>query len=326
MITYIIKRLLSLVPVFIGITIISFAVIHLAPGQPTDLMTQLNPKVSLQAKEKLIKLYNLDKPVYIQYIDWLTRLVRFDFGKSFIDGRPVIKKILGRLPITILINICSMILIFLVAIPIGVISAVKRGSLFDKTMTLFVFIGFAAPGFWLALILMSIFGVQLGWFPVVGIKSLDFESLSLIGKILDLGHHLVIPILVSAIGGLAGISRYMRQSMLNVIDEDYIRTARAKGLSERDVIYKHALRNALLPIITILGLSIPGLIGGSVIFETIFSIPGMGQLLYQSVMARDYPTVMAGLVIGAILTLLANLIADIAYFYVDPRIRIGQRH
>jgi len=193
-------------------------------------------------------------------------------------------------------------------------------------MTLFVFIGFAAPGFWLALILMSIFGVQLGWFPVVGIKSLDFEYLSLIGKILDLGHHLIIPILVSAVGGLAGISRYMRQSMLNVIHEDYIRTARAKGLSEREVIYKHALRNALLPIITILGLSIPGLIGGSVIFETIFSIPGMGQLLYQSVMARDYPTVMAGLVIGAILTLLANLIADIAYFYVDPRIRIGQRH
>jgi len=326
MITFIIKRLLSLVPVFIGITIVSFAVIHLAPGQPTDLMTQLNPKVSLEAREKLIKLYNLDKPVYVQYVDWLSRLVRFDFGKSFIDGRPVIKKILGRLPITILINVCSMALIFLVAIPIGVISAVKRGSLFDRSMTLFVFIGFAAPGFWLALILMSIFGVQLGWFPVVGIKSLDFEYLSLIGKILDLGHHLVIPILVSAFGGLAGISRYMRQSMLNVIHEDYIRTARAKGLSEREVIYKHALRNALLPIITILGLSIPGLIGGSVIFETIFSIPGMGQLLYQSVMARDYPTVMAGLVIGAILILLANLIADIAYFYVDPRIRIGRRH
>ncbi len=322
MITYIIKRLFSLVPVFIGITIVSFLVIHLAPGQPTDLMTQLNPKVSLEAKEKLIKLYNLDKPVYIQYIDWLTRLVRFDFGKSFIDGRPVIKKILGRLPITILINVCSMALIFLIAIPIGIISAAKRGSLFDKATTLFVFIGFATPGFWLALILMSIFGVQLGWFPVVGIKSLDFEYLSVIGKFLDLSHHLVIPILVSAFGGLAGISRYMRQSMLNVINEDYIRTARAKGLPEKDVIYKHALRNALLPIITILGLSIPGLIGGSVIFETIFSIPGMGQLLYQSVMARDYPTVMAGLVIGAILTLLANLIADIAYFYVDPRIRV----
>ena len=322
MITYIIKRLFSLVPVFIGITIVSFLVIHLAPGQPTDLMTQLNPKVSLEAREKLIKLYNLDKPIYIQYVDWLTRLIRFDFGKSFIDGRPVIKKILGRLPITILINVCSMALIFLIAIPIGIISAVKRGSLFDKATTLFVFIGFATPGFWLALILMSIFGVQLGWFPVVGIKSLDFERLSIIGKFLDMGHHLVIPILVSAFGGLAGISRYMRQSMLNVINEDYIRTARAKGLPEKDVIYKHALRNALLPIVTILGLSIPGLIGGSVIFETIFSIPGMGQLLYQSVMARDYPTVMAGLVIGAILTLLANLIADIAYFYVDPRIRV----
>lgn len=325
MIGYIIKRILNLIPVFLGITIISFAVIHLAPGKPTDLVTQLNVKVSLEAREKLEKLYNLDKPIHTQYLLWFKRLIAFDFGNSFVDQRPVIKKILERLPITISINVLSMFFIFLIAVPIGVISAVKRGSLFDKCSTLFVFIGFATPGFWLALILMSIFGVQLGWFPVVGIKSLDFETFSYIEKVLDVSGHLVLPILVSAFGGLAGMSRYMRQSMLNVMHEDYIRTARAKGLKEKEVIYIHGLRNALLPMVTILGLSLPGLIGGSVIFETIFGIPGMGQLFYQSVMARDFPTVMAILVIGAILTLLANLAADIAYSYVDPRIRLGKR-
>jgi len=322
MIIYIIKRLLGLIPVFIGITIITFIVIHLAPGKITDQGMELRAKVSLEAREKLEKLYNLDKPLHIQYILWFKRLCVFDFGDSFVDQRPVIEKILERLPITLLINILSMFFIFLLAVPIGVASAVKRGSFFDRSSTLFVFIGFATPGFWLALILMSIFGVRLGWFPVVGLKSLDFESLSFLGKALDISHHLVLPVLVSAFGGLAGISRYMRQSMLNVMHEDYIRTARAKGLKERDVIYRHGLRNALLPIVTILGLSIPGLIGGSIIFETIFGIPGMGQLFYQSVMARDLSTVMAILVIGAILTLLANLAADITYSYTDPRIRL----
>lgn len=324
MITYIIKRLLSLIPVFIGITIITFVVIHLAPGKITDQSMELRTKVSLEARERLERLYNLDKPIHVQYILWLKRLIAFDFGDSFVDQRPVMDKILERLPVTLLINILSMFFIFLVAVPIGVMSAVRRGSLFDKASTLFVFVGFAMPGFWLALILMSVFGVRLGWFPVVGLKSLDFEKFSIIGKFLDASWHLALPVLVSAFGGLAGISRYMRQSMLNVMHEDYIRTARAKGLKERDVILNHALRNALLPIVTILGLSIPGLIGGSIIFETIFGIPGMGQLFYQSVMARDLATVMAILVIGAILTLLANLAADIAYSYVDPRIRMGR--
>ena len=325
MIRYITKRLLSLIPVFIGITIISFAVIHLAPGKITDQNMELRAKVSLEAREKLEKLYHLDKPVHIQYILWFKRLIIFDFGDSFVDQRPVMKKILERLPITLLINIVSLFFIFLIAVPIGVMGAVKRGSLFDRGSTIFVFIGFATPGVWLALVLMSFFGVKLGWFPVIGIKSLDFEYFSVAQKVLDVAHHLVIPIIVSAFGSLAGISRYMRQSMLNVLHEDYIRTARAKGLREKDVITKHALRNALLPIITILGLSIPGLIGGSVIFETIFGIPGMGQLFYQSVMARDLSTVMAILVLGAIITLLANLAADLAYSYADPRIRLGRR-
>ncbi|MCK4463678.1 MAG: ABC transporter permease, partial [Candidatus Omnitrophica bacterium] len=278
MLSYIMRRLLQIIPVLIGITIVSFIVIHLAPGKPTDMMTQLSPKVSLEAREKLEKIYGLDKPLHVQYIIWLKKLIKFDFGKSFVDQRPAIKKITERMPITILINFLSIIIIFLISIPIGIRSAVNRGSLFDKTSTLFVFLLFAAPGFWLALILMSFFGVRLGWVPVSGITSLDFENFTIFRKILDLSYHLILPVLVASIGGLAGISRYMRQSMLNVIHADYIRTARAKGLSEHAVIYKHALKNALLPIITIIGLSIPGLISGSVIFESVFNIPGMGRL------------------------------------------------
>lgn len=323
MLHYIIKRLLQLVPVLIGITIVSFIVIHLAPGKPTDMMTQLNPKVSLEAREKLEKIYGLNKPLHIQYIVWLKKLIKFDFGESFVDQRPAIKKIAERMPITVLINFLSIITIFLISIPIGIKSAVNRGSLFDKTSTIFVFLLFAAPGFWLALILMSFFGVRLGWVPVSGIASLDFENFTIFRKILDLSYHLILPVLVASLGGLAGISRYTRQSMLNVIHADYIRTARAKGLSQHAVIYKHALKNALLPIITIIGLSIPGLISGSVIFESVFNIPGMGRLMVEAVFARDYNVIMGGLVLSALLTLLGNLIADIAYSYADPRIRYG---
>ncbi|MBL7156986.1 MAG: ABC transporter permease [Candidatus Omnitrophica bacterium] len=321
MLIYIIRRILHIIPILLGITIISFMVIHLAPGKPTDLMLQLNPRVDFEAREKLNKIYGLDKPLHIQYLNWVKKLVRFDFGRSFVDNRPVMKKILERLPITILINTLAMIMIFLFSIPIGIKSAVRRGSFFDKSTTVFVFLGFAAPSFWLGLILMSFFGVRLGILPVSGIASLDFENYTLFKKIIDVLYHLILPVTVASIGGLAGISRYMRQSMLNTISQDYIRTARAKGLPEKTVIYKHALRNALLPIITILGLSIPALISGSVILETIFSIPGMGRLMVESVFTRDYNVVMAGLFISALLTLLGNLIADIAYVYADPRIR-----
>ena len=321
MLHYILRRLVQIIPILLGITIISFMVIHLAPGKPTDLMLQLNPRVDFEAREKLNKIYGLDKPLHIQYLNWVKKLVRFDFGRSFVDNRPVMKKILERLPITILINTLAMIMIFLFSIPIGIKSAVRRGSFFDKSTTVFVFLGFAAPSFWLGLILMSFFGVRLGILPVSGIASLDFENYTLFKKIIDVLYHLILPVTVASIGGLAGISRYMRQSMLNTISQDYIRTARAKGLPEKTVIYKHALRNALLPIITILGLSIPALISGSVILETIFSIPGMGRLMVESVFTRDYNVVMAGLFISALLTLLGNLIADIAYVYADPRIR-----
>lgn len=313
-----------MIPLLLGITIICFFVMHLAPGSPTDLQTEMNPKASAEMKERLRALYELDKPVHIQYLSWLKKISRGDLGTSFsTDRRPVAAKIMERLPVTILISLLSLFIVIAVAVPIGVLSAVHKDSLFDKVTAVIVFIGFAVPTFWLALLLMIFFGIHLGWLPVSGLRSLNYEYLGFWEQWVDLLKHLILPVFVSAFGGLAGLSRYMRANMLEVIRQDYIMTARAKGLSERNVIYKHALRNALLPAITILGLAIPGLIGGSVIFETIFAIPGMGQLFYMSVMARDYPTIMGILLIGAILTLVGNLIADVSYAVADPRIRMS---
>jgi peptide/nickel transport system permease protein len=322
MIRYLLKRSTEILITLFGITLLSFFIIHLAPGKPTDILTELNPKITPEAREKLEKYYGLDKPIIIQYIQWLKRVVKLDFGESFsTDRRPVWDKIKERLPVTIKINLLSMLVIFLIAIPVGISSATKQYSLYDKVTTVIVFVGFAMPAFWLAILLMMLFGVYLHWLPISGIKSMNYESLSFWGRFLDQARHLVLPIFVSAFGGIAGISRYMRSSMLEVIRQDYITTARAKGLPEHKVIYQHALRNALLPIITILGLSIPGLIGGSVIFEQIFSIPGMGQLLWDSVMRRDYPVIMGILTIGAVLTLIGNLLADLCYAIADPRVR-----
>ncbi|PLY01533.1 MAG: diguanylate cyclase [Desulfuromonas sp.] len=322
MLKYIGKRLLMMIPMLIGITLISFMVIHLAPGEPTDLQTDLNPDASPELREKLRSQYGLDQPLHAQYLDWVSRIATLDFGESFaLDRRPVIDKIAERLPVTIAINLLSILAILGVSVPIGIIAAVRQNSLFDRGSTIFVFIGFAMPSFWLALLLMDYLGVRLGLFPIAGLRSFGYEYMSTGRQFLDLLHHLILPVFVSAFGGLAGFSRYMRANMLEVVRQDFILTARAKGLSERTVILKHALRNALLPVITILGLSIPGLIGGSVIFETIFAIPGMGKLFYDGVMMRDYPLIMGVLVIGAVLTLVGNLVADISYALADPRIR-----
>ncbi len=324
MLSYIAKRLLLMVPLIFGITLISFTVIHLAPGGPVEVETQMSLKVSAQARENLKKLYGLDKPLHVQYADWLVRFVKLDFGKSFVDGNKVIDKITERIPITITINILSLIVTFCIAVPIGVLSATRQFPIFDKLTTIFVFIGFSTPHFWLALICMIVFGVTLGWLPISGIQSIDVSGMSFLERLADWTRHLILPVGISAFGAIAGLSRYSRSSMLEVIRQDYIRTARAKGLKEAQVIVRHALRNALMPVVTILGLSVPGLIGGAVIFETIFSIPGMGQLFYQSTMSRDYPTIMGILVIGAVLTLIGNLAADISYALVDPRVRIGK--
>jgi peptide/nickel transport system permease protein len=313
-----------MIPMLFGITLISFVIIHLTPGEPDVMGGEMNPKVTKEVRERIRTLYGLDKPLHIQYYMWVKRFVKLDFGTSFAqDRRPVIDKIKERIPVTISINFFSMALIFLIGIPIGIYCARYKDSILDKGLTAFVFAGYAAPTFWIALLLMIFFGVYLDWLPISGLKSFNYEEFSPIGKAVDLTKHLALPICISAFGGFAGISRYMKNSLLEVLRQEYIITAYAKGLPESMVLRKHALRNALLPVITILGLSVPGLIGGSVIFESIFSIPGMGQLFYMSVMSRDYPTIMGILVIGAFLTLLGNLIADIMYAVADPRIRIG---
>jgi peptide/nickel transport system permease protein len=320
------RRLVLAIPLLIGITFISFLVIQLAPGGPFDYLrseeTGQDPKLIQRLNEE----FGLDKPLPVQYVRWLSRIARLDFGRSFQpDNRPVLHKIGERLPITLFLNILQLLIIFFLAIPIGVASATRQYSLFDKVTTVFVFIGFATPDFWLALLLMILFGVNLDWLPISGLRSLNYEYFTFWRQQWDFVSHLILPVAVAAFGGLAGLSRYMRQSMLEVIRQDYVQTARAKGLAEPVVIGKHALRNALLPVVTILGLSLPGLIGGSIIIESIFAIPGMGQLMVQSVFSRDYPVIMGNLVIVATLTLLANLFADLAYGIVDPRIRFSAR-
>ncbi len=324
MTAYLFKRLAGMIPLLFGITIISFGMMHLAPGEPSVVGQEFNPKVSAQDIERLRSYYGLDKPLYEQYWQWLKKLAVLDFGQSFsADGRAVLDKIAERIPVTLWINVLAMLLIIAIAIPIGVASAVRRDSWFDKGMTVFVFIGFAIPSFWLGLLLMIGLGVNLGWLPISGLHDYSWQHMGFWQQQGDMLKHLILPVFVSAIGGLAGMSRFMRTGMLDVIRADYITTARAMGIPENTIRYRLALKNAMLPIITLLGLSIPGLIGGSVIVEQLFSLPGMGLLFYESVLSRDYPLVMGIVVIGAILTLLGNLVADLAYAWADPRIRHG---
>ncbi|MCX7927475.1 MAG: ABC transporter permease [Candidatus Omnitrophica bacterium] len=321
MIGYIFRRLIGAIPVVFGITLISFFIIRIAPGKPTTIDGELNPKISPEVRQKLYTLYGLDKPLPIQYYLWLKRMLRIDFGNSFVDGRPVTEKILERIPLTVGINLISLICMFAIALPLGICSAQKPGGVFDNLTTIIVFIFFAAPTFWIALLLMQLICIHWGWLPISGVTSLDFEYLNWWQKIQDITRHLILPIFVTTLSGLAGISRYMRSSMIEVLNQPYILAAKAKGLPHKIVIYKHALRNAILPIVTLVGLSIPGLLGGSVIFESLFALPGLGRLFYEAVVTRDYPLIMAEVVLSAVLTLLGNLIADISYALVDPRIR-----
>src|SRR3989338_871560 len=322
MASFIVRRLLSFLPVLLLITVISFTIMHLAPGKPTDAAMQFNPKVSLEARQRMEKLYGLNLPLHVQYGQWLSRIGRLDFGQSFLGDRRVLEKIVERLPVTLTINLLSLLLVFGLAIPLGVIAAVRPGGPFDRLTTVLVFIGYSMSSFLLGLLCVAYFGVSLRWLPVSGLHSLDYESFGLLHQWLDVGWHLILPVGIAAFGGLAGLSRYMRSSMVEVLRQGYIRTARAKGLTELRILFHHGLRNGLLPLITILGLSLPDLIGGSVIAETIFSIPGMGRLFYEAVMARDYPVVMALVTIGAVLTMVGNFLADAGYAAADPRIRV----
>jgi peptide/nickel transport system permease protein len=319
--SFLTRRLLQIIPTLFGISLISFFLMQLAPGGPIDQMADLNPHVTPEAKARIRHDMGLDRPIGVQYLVWVKHLTLLDFGTSFTDGRPVLKKIIERLPATVLLNVLSIGLMCLLAFPIGWLSAIKANSLFDKGMTVFVFIGFSLPTYALALWLMIIFGLRLGWLPISGLSSLNFIQVPIWVKGWDIARHLLLPTLVLGLTDLAGLSRYTRNSLLEVIHQDYIRAARAKGLSFWRVYGVHAARNALIPILTIFGLMLPDLIGGGVIIETIFAYPWMGRLGYEAIMTRDYNLIMAITVISAALTVFGNFIADILYAYADPRIR-----
>jgi peptide/nickel transport system permease protein len=314
---YLIKRLIQTIPILFGITIISFLIINLAPGSPVGMT--LNPTASPKVIEQMRKNYDLDKPLHMQYLLWLKRLFTGNLY-SFKDGKPVLDKILERLPATLVLNLMATLLIFSLAIPLGIFSATHRYSFLDNLGTFLAFLGISIPSFWLAYLLIlgavKIFGV-----PVLGLRSFGLDQPGIWVLLSDRIWHLMLPATVLAVGGIAAISRYTRSSMLEVLRQDYIRTAKAKGLTDEDVHYRHALRNALLPIITLFGFLVPGLIGGSVIIETVFAWPGIGRLAYQAVLSRDYSVVMTILTLTSALTLLGNLVADILYAFTDPRIR-----
>lgn len=316
---YLLRRLLYTLITLIGISIISWVIITQAPGSPIALT--LDPKVSPKIIEQMEKNYDLDKPVYQQYFLWLKRLFTGNLY-SFKDGRPVMQKIGERIWNTLLLNLVAMLIIFSLAIPLGVFSANRQYTFLDNLGTFGAYLGISIPSFWLAYLLI-LGTVKLFGYPVLGMRSFVTEDFTAVEIVMDRVWHLMLPSIILAIGGIAALSRYTRSSMLEVIRQDYVRTAKAKGLPEETVYYKHALRNALLPIITLFGFLIPGLIGGSIIMETVFSWPGIGRLAYQAVLARDYPVVMTINTITAVLVLIGNFIADMLYAIADPRIRYG---
>jgi len=319
---FIFRRLIQLIPLLIGVSLISFFVMHLAPGDPTALFT--DPNIDPVELARIRANWGLDKPIIVQYFYWLKNAVQGDFGNSYMTGQPVINEILERLPNTLLLMISSYILTLLITIPLGVLSAVKKGTWFDNLVTILSFAGMATPSFWLGLMLMLLFAVHLDWLPAVGMYDPLVQG-GWVVRWLDVGKHMILPLTTMTMLSLAGITRYQRAAMLEVLNQDYIRTARAKGLPERVVIFKHALRNALIPIVTIMGLSLPGLFGGAFIIETIFAWPGMGRLGVMAIFQRNYPLIMGIVVFSAVLIMLGNLLADLGYALVDPRIRYGKK-
>ena len=317
MTTYIVRRLLGAIPLLLLISVISYAMMGLSPGGPAAIFAAQAQRMSPIARAEFIHTLGLDKPWYVQYLYWLGNLLLHgSLGFSFVDQRPVIAKILEHLPVTVEMLTLALACTVLISIPIGVYSALRRNSPFDYAATVLAFASYGMPVFWLSIILIDVFAVHLGWFPTAGANSVGRE-----GDAGDRLRHLVLPVAALTIVSLAAWIRYQRGAMLNVLGELYLRTARSKGLTERKVIVHHALRNALLPTITLLGLSLPGLFSGAYFIEYVFSVPGMGYLGITAVFQRDYPTVMALTMLTAVLVIIGNLLADVAYGVVDPRIR-----
>jgi len=333
MLRYLTRRLLLLIPTFIGITLITFVVIRLAPGDPAAMKLQAaqgtisSDRAALEVIAQTRKLYGLDQPISVQYISWVKRVLTFDFGDSYKDHRPVLEKIAEALPITLLLNVITLFIIYVIAIPWGVFSALSPNSVLDRLSALILFILYSLPSFWIAILLIVYLGGGDHWnlFPIAGLMSDGAEKLPWHGQLLNVLWHLVLPVLCLTYGGFSFLARFSRATLLEVIQQDFVRTAYAKGLSRFRVMVHHAFRNALIPQLTLLGTLLPSLLGGSVIIEQIFSIPGMGRLGFEAVLSRDYPVVMAIATISALLTLVSLLLSDLLYLCVDPRIRFERK-
>lgn len=315
---YILKRILQVIPLLIMVSLISFFIIRLSPVDPLAEL-RLNPSISQETLSKEMKRLKLDKPIYIQYASWAKSFVQGDLGYTS-AGEKVSTKLKERIPNTLLLTSIVIFMTWIVGIPLGILAAIKKETAFDRILTVVSSIGMAIPSFFFA-ILMLIFAVKTGWFPVGGLTSYDFNEMSFCGKIIDLSKHLVLPVIVLFTISLSGLQRQMRANMLEVLDSDYVKFARAKGLSENKVIFKHALRNAINPMITLLGFEFAGLLSGAALTEYVFQFPGLGRLILEAVMKSDINLVMASLMMGTIMLILGNLIADILLMIADPRIR-----
>lgn len=311
---YVIRRALQSLFLLWGISIVAFTIMHLSPGGPAHILQ--NPRISPEVIKSINASFGLDDPIPVQYVKWLSSLLHGDFGRSFTDERPVLDKIAERLPATIELNVAALLL-GLLGMPLGIYAALHRGTLFDHAVRILTVLGNAAPDWWIGLMILVFIAAPTRLLPLGGMYTIGKE-----GDLLDRLWHLLLPASIAAIGDWILWSRFLRSEILEVMHQDYIRTAHAKGLRESAVIFRHAFRNALIPVVTIFSGILTIVIGGSVIFETVFSWPGIGRLTVTAAFERDYPTVMAALMISSFLVLLGNLLADIAYTWVDPRVTL----
>ena len=314
----ILKRLIQTIPLLILVSLISFFIIRLSPIDPLAEL-RLNPSISQETLEKEIKRLNLDKPIGIQYLSWAKSFIKGDLGYTS-AGEKVSTKLKERIPNTLILTFIVIFMTWTVGIPLGILAAIKKGTVFDRLLTVLSSVGMAIPSFFFA-ILMLIFAVKSSWFPVGGLTSYNFNEMNLLTKIVDISKHLVLPTLVLFTISLSGLQRQMRANMLEVLDSDYIKFARAKGLSESKVLTKHALRNAINPMITLLGFEFAGLLSGAALTEYVFQYPGLGRLILEAVMKSDINLVMASLMMGTIMLIFGNLLADILLMLTDPRVR-----
>ena len=317
-ILYIAKRIIQAIPILVIVSLISFFIIRLSPVDPLAEL-RLNPSISQETLDKEIQRLNLDKPIGVQYLSWVKSFIKGDLGYTT-AGEKVSVKLKERIPNTLLLTIVVIFMTWTVGIPLGIIASIKKGSILDRFLTILSSVGMAIPSFFFA-ILMLIFAVKTGLFPVGGLTSYNFNDMNFVEKFIDISKHLVLPVLVLFTISLCGLQRQMRANMLEVMDSDYVKFARAKGLSEGKVIFKHALRNAINPMITLLGFEFAGLLSGAALTEYVFQYPGLGRLILEAVMKSDINLVMASLMMGTIMLVLGNLLADILLMITDPRIR-----